>query len=306
MARTTADLSLMMRALDPVRASQLDPRTPPLPFVEPSSISLKGLRVGLFTDDGWVPPSRAVVRAVERASKALQTQGCEVVAFAPPDTLEAITLYFAAMAADGGRTIAPLLEGGAVDLVLEGLRKLASIPPSVRSVASKLANLAGEERVARLLRVTHEKNVAELWAVTARIREYRARMLDALDAAKIDALICPAHANPALPHEKSRDYAMAGSMSMLFNLVQFPAGVVPVTTVRNDEASRLSRRDRLEKLAADVDAQSAGLPVGVQVVGRPWAESTVLALMGAIESEVQNDEGFPRTPIPAIRATAEA
>jgi fatty acid amide hydrolase len=157
-----------------------------------------------------------------------------------------------------------------------------------------------------LLRVTHEKTVSELWALTAQIRDYRARMLDAMDAAKIDALICPAHANPALPHTLSRDYAMAGSTSMLFNFVQFPAGVLPVTTVRPDETSRASGGDRLDRRAAEVDAKSAGLPVGVQVVGRPWAESTVLALMGAIEGEVQNDEGFPRTPVPPIAATVEA
>jgi hypothetical protein len=55
----------------------------------------------------------------------------------------------------------------------------------------------------------------------------------------------------------------------------------------------------LEKLAAAVDAQSAGLPAGAQIVGRPWAEALVLAAMEAVEEEVRGDEGFPQTPVGA-------
>jgi fatty acid amide hydrolase len=53
----------------------------------------------------------------------------------------------------------------------------------------------------------------------------------------------------------------------------------------------------LARLAARVDAGSAGLPVGVQVVGRPWAEDTVLAAKAAIERGVRDDPDFPRTPV---------
>ncbi len=53
----------------------------------------------------------------------------------------------------------------------------------------------------------------------------------------------------------------------------------------------------LERQAAKVDAESAGLPVGVQVVARPWAEATVLAVMRAIEEAARNDPSFPHTPV---------
>ena len=89
---------------------------------------------------------------------------------------------------------------------------------------------------------------------------------------------------------------IAGSPSILWNDVQFPAGVVPVTRVRNAETSRERPRDRLEKQAAEVDRQSAGLPVGVQVVGRPWVDESVLAVMIAIEDVVSGGREFPRAP----------
>ncbi|MCA1825403.1 MAG: hypothetical protein ABR567_16595 [Myxococcales bacterium] len=67
------------------------------------------------------------------------------------------------------------------------------------------------------------------------------------------------------------------SASMLWNIAQLPAGVVPVTMVRPGEARRDGARGLLGKLAANVDAQSAGLPVGAQlsplgVVARPRSD----------------------------------
>ncbi len=73
--------------------------------------------------------------------------------------------------------------------------------------------------------------------------------------------------------------------------------MVPVTRVRADETVRKPSRDLVERHAAKVDAQSEGLPVGVQVVGRPWAEGTVLAVMEAIEASAKGDPSYPHTPV---------
>jgi fatty acid amide hydrolase len=84
---------------------------------------------------------------------------------------------------------------------------------------------------------------------------------------------------------------------MLWNLAQFPAGVVPVTRVRPDEARREEPRDRLEKRAAEVDRRSAGLPVGAQIVGRPYDEHLVLAAMIAVEDQLSSEPDWPATPV---------
>ena len=82
-----------------------------------------------------------------------------------------------------------------------------------------------------------------------------------------------------------------------WNLFAMPAGVVPVTTVRPEEAKGREVRDRVDKRAAAVEERSAGLPVCAQVVGKPWADHVILAVMAAIEAGVRNGEEFPRTPI---------
>jgi fatty acid amide hydrolase len=253
--------------------------------------------VGVFLDDGLVPVSHSVARAVRRAGEVLAERGCIVEPFTPPDPATQIYGYFAALSADDGATIMRGLAGGEIDPVIQSLLNLVRVPQKLRGLGGRVASVLGEERLGRLLGGMGRKPVEEFWRLTQQFRTYRFAVLDALDAAKIDVVLSPAHATPALPHGLSRDFLVAGSHSMLWNIVQFPGGVVPVTTVRESEGHRDSAGDRLEKRAAEVDRRSPGLPVGVQVVARPWREDLVLATMKAIEESVAGDEGVPRTPI---------
>jgi len=82
-------------------------------------------------------------------------------------------------------------------------------------------------------------------------------------------LLCPAAAIPAFRHGernwtiegKTVNYLDAWSYTEWFNLLGNPGAVVPVS--RSDE----------------------GLPIGVQIVGRPWEEEQVLAVAATIEKE---------------------
>lgn len=295
LARTAADLTLLMGALDPRRMSALDGRTPPLPF-EPVTLGSRSqpLRAGVFTHDGLVAPSAAVARAVERAARALRERGCELVPWTPPRAREAIFLQIAAMSADGGAALARELRGQRIDPVLRSLLKIARLPAAVRR---SLAAVVRDELPARTLRALGRKPVEELWRLTAELRAYRFEVLASWDAAGLDLVVCPPFATPALPHGGAKGFVLAASSSMLWNIAQLPAGVIPVTRVRAGETVRAAAPGMLEKLAAGVDAQSAGLPAGVQIVGRPWAEALVLAAMEAVEEEVRGDEGFPQTPV---------
>lgn len=82
-------------------------------------------------------------------------------------------------------------------------------------------------------------------------------------------LLCPAAAIPAFRHgertwqveDKTVHYLDAWSYTEFFNLLGNPAAVVPV--------------------GCSLD----GLPIGVQIVGRPWEEENVLAVAAALESQ---------------------
>jgi Asp-tRNA(Asn)/Glu-tRNA(Gln) amidotransferase A subunit family amidase len=86
---------------------------------------------------------------------------------------------------------------------------------------------------------------------------------------KYPILLCPAAAIPAFRHGerswtiegKSVTYLNAWSYTEWFNLLGNPAAVVPVSH------------------------SAEGLPIGVQIVGRPWEEEQVLSVAGALEAE---------------------
>ncbi|MDB5881205.1 MAG: uncharacterized protein JWP43_1083, partial [Ramlibacter sp.] len=90
-----------------------------------------------------------------------------------------------------------------------------------------------------------------------------------------------------------------GAYACLYNLLGYPAGVVPVSRVGNDEqVGRAASKDMIEAVALRVEQGSEGLPVGVQVVARPWREHVALAAMAAIEKAAGKRPDYPARAMP--------
>jgi fatty acid amide hydrolase len=297
LARTVEDLAFAMRSADGPAHHALDPFVPPLPTRDPMQVDLRGLRVGYYESDGFLTPSQAVMRGVREAAEHLRAQGATVVPFPPPRAVELLYLYFAVLSADGGRTLERFLEGDEVVPQMSLLRTVAKLPGAARKVAAAYMASQGEARVERLLAVVHEKRVSDLWSWVKLRGQYRAEVLAAWDHAQLDAVLCPPHATVALAHGQSKDFSLGGCYAMRYNTLNFPAGVVPVTRVRPDETRRPPATDRLERTMVEVDHDSAGLPVGVQVAGRPYQEDVVLAVMAAVERGARSRSEFPVTPV---------
>src|SRR5258708_19742398 len=71
---------------------------------------------------------------------------------------------------------------------------------------------------------------------------YRARFRDALDSAEggpFDVILCPAFPLPAMRHGATDEVVLAGAYSCLYNVLGYPAGVVPITRVRAERTSPL-------------------------------------------------------------------
>jgi fatty acid amide hydrolase len=119
--------------------------------------------------------------------------------------------------------------------------------------------------------------------------------LNASEGCHVDLILCPACALPAFTHGSSRDLILAGGYTALYNVLGYPTGIVPVTRVRSDEeVGRTPSRDSMEQAAYKVELGSAGLPVGVQVVARPWREHVALAAMRLIEEAAGRHSDYPR------------
>jgi fatty acid amide hydrolase len=298
LTRTTDDAVMLWRALDPRAQAAGDPLVPPLPAADPAEVDVAGLRIGWFDDDPFLMPAPSLRRAVERARRALEDAGATLVPHRPVPSEEVVFLWLAGLTADGGRTMDRMLAGETPSPQLKPSRMLLGLPGLARQAMGRLAAELGEKRVGRLLGTVGEKRVDEVWELAKRRTELRLAEFDRWQREGLDALVCPPHVVPALGHRQSGDFTLSVGAQFRWTLLNFPAGVVPVTRAGADEVGRYpGRGDRVEKKLAAIDKESAGLPVGVQVVARPYAEHVLLAVMAAIEERVRGDDGYPRTPV---------
>jgi fatty acid amide hydrolase len=298
LARKVEDLVLALRVMeDPDVGS--DATVPPARATPPPTSRLEGLRVGFYTDDGWFPPSAACARAVREAAGVLSARGVVVEEFDPPDVPEAMSVFLGLLSSAGASWMRPFLAGGPVDPRLAEPVRVASLPHGVARAVAALLDAAGQPRRARVLRALGRRSAAAFWSLARRQRSYREGFLSVAGAGRFDAWLSAASPTPALTHGASRHLSTAASATMLWNVLDFPAGVVAVTRVRQEEQTgRPSSRDPIDEAARQVDSGSAGLPVGVQVAARPWREDLVLGLMAALEEDLRGRPDYPVTPRP--------
>jgi fatty acid amide hydrolase len=294
MARCVEDVERLMRVLVDDCMSVGESDVTPAPLRETPDV--RGLRIAYWEDNGFFPCSPAVKRAVREAVAALAQQGAVVEAIAPPRMAEAMFLYTATIGADGAADAERLLRGSKVDRRLTQLLLLGRVPNWLRPLVAWAVERSGAPHKAGLVRAARWRSADEYWQLTARTQEYRRAWLDKF-AQQFDALVLPAYALPAMRHGQSLDLIAAASDALFVNLLGAPSGVVPVTRVRaGEETNRPASREVAAKTAASVERDSAGLPVGVQVVSHYWREDLVLAVMQAIETGCMGSADFPSTP----------
>lgn len=85
-----------------------------------------------------------------------------------------------------------------------------------------------------------------------------------------DVVLCPVNASPALPHGTTWDHLPTFSYTLTYNLTGWPAVVVRGGT------------------------SPEGLPIGVQVVARPWREDVALAVAQHVETAL---DGWQPPPL---------
>lgn len=278
MARRVADVELALQVLNPSH----------LVLLSSGTVDVSRLRVGIYERDGIFAPSPGVRRAVREAADALKAAGATVVDFTLPDPREAQAIFFGSLTGDGGAGIKRLLRGNRQDPRVFQLLASLGLPGPLRRTVGGLVGALGQKHLSALLAVAGQRTVDAMWQLGERQVDYRQRFLQAMDtsdAGPLDLLIGPPVATPAFTHGATKDLGLPGIYTSVCNVLGHPAGVVPVTQVKpGEESDRPASGDMAEKAAARVETGSAGLPLGVQVAGRPWAEHQVLAAMRVIEA----------------------
>ncbi|PQO44978.1 amidase [Blastopirellula marina] len=294
LASHVEDLELALRVLSAPEYDWRHGEVSPSPILPSCDVDLTQLRIGYWEDDGYFRPAPAIRRVVRESVAALKESGAQMIELRPPKVLEALQHYFAMVSADGGEDFRKLLSGSTKDREVARVVGLAKTPRWIRPLMAALLRMRGEKKLAELFVAAGPRSAKSLWKATAAAIEFVTQIQDSWDEQKLDAVIAPPHALPAFLHGMAVELLPSASYALLFNLLGVPCGTVTCSRVGDDELSdRTDLADPVQRSAQRVEMASGGMPVGLQVAGRPWREDQVLAIMAKIEAHFRQRDDYP-------------
>ncbi|KAL8718180.1 MAG: hypothetical protein Q9225_004658 [Loekoesia sp. 1 TL-2023] len=285
MARTLPDLVYFTKSMIGMKPWEYDHSVHLIPWrseMYNDTKDQKRLRIGVMRTDRVVPPSPACARALSTVTSALSSAGHSLIDIDPPSPSKALILASSLLNTDGCRTFLSYFRTG--EWIDPGAAQMAfymSLPSPLRYIHYLFVKYIKRDSFwAELLYEFRERNAYEQWKLVAKREAYKAEWHAWWrDEAKVDVILTPPNATPAVPHGGMKD------------ALDYTAGVLPVTHV--DSALDVLPPDcnisSLNGVARGAykyyDAtKMQGLPVGVQVVGQRLQEEKVLAVMERVES----------------------
>lgn len=254
MARTMADVTLLFRVL--AGALDIDPVAAPVLYRSPAPEALRNIRIGFFEDDGLVPVTAETRQAVQDAVHSLRRHGFHVEAFRPPSLERARELWYTFFVRCGALLLEPLGRGRESDFSPTFLDFL--------SIAHTHAPLATDELLGAWCEIDNVRS-----QLLAEMRDF-------------PILLSPVCSIPAFRHgernwtlhdasgaSRSLTYLDAMRFTQWLNLLGAPAAVVPISR------------------------SAEGLPIGLQLAGRPYGDEDVLGIATILEA----DFGYIAPPV---------
>lgn len=286
MAKTIGDLRYFIEAIFSVKPWLFDYHLTPLPWRTGVKVPEKP-RVGVLRLDELLPLTPAQDRALKTATDALKKRGCEIIEFTTPaparDYDENVFELYEADAYEGPAS--PLLKGEHNDPYVESIMKYASLPWIFRKAWESFLRLFGYSEKANMYARQHKLSVIEYARAVTRRESLRRGFRKTWDDLGIDFMITAPHPSPAFPNLVPESFRTILYTS-LFNLLDYPSGIIPVGRVDAslDKLPSGFQRSKLTyeaKVTFDVyDAEKmAGLPISVQVVGMRYQDEETLAAM---------------------------
>lgn len=302
MARTLNDLTYFTRSVIQMEPWTYDYSCHPLAWrseIETEFAEKKKLKIGIFRTDGVIDPSPACRRALEMTEAAMRRAGHEIVEMNPPSPYEGLKMASLLLCSDSLETCMSFFRWGEWnDRGANQLRFYMNLPRPIKYLHYLWIKYVRRDDIwAGLLRDWHKLSAYDYWQLIAKREAYKRQWYEYWDSIDVDCVLAPPNATPAVPHNGMHHAVSSCGYTFLFNLLDYTAGVVPVTHV-DKKKDRLPSDFSLKKLNGvargaymlyDADDMH-GLPVGVQVIGRRLQEEKVLAIMKRVEDALGDDQ----------------
>lgn len=227
MTRTMGDLSYFTESIIGMKPWKYDHSVHPIPWRKDISEEIKNrkvLKVGILRSDGVIDPSPACVRALDKAADALRAQGHEVTELSGmPDMYEALELASKLLNSDGCQTFESFRRPGEwVDRGAAQMSYYAWLPRPIKWLYAVYVRYVRRDPVwAGILEGWGPKSAFEQWKLVARREAYKARWHEWWEKeAKVDFILTPPNATPAVPHDAMGDACSSCGYTFLWNLVR--------------------------------------------------------------------------------------
>ncbi|XP_035997184.1 vitamin D3 hydroxylase-associated protein [Fundulus heteroclitus] len=293
LARDVDSLALCMQALLCDHMFSLDPTVPPLPFNLQTYQSSGPFRIGYFENDGYTQPSPSMVRGLREVKALLEQAGHTLVPYEPLRVTHAVSeLIVKSIFADGATNMLQKLKGGPLEPCMKSRVQLYSLPKWLKRTLKFLLKPFSPRLPDVLGALCGVRSVSELWKQHAAVEDYISETIEHWRKHNIDVLLCPM-IGPAFNVLNCGKFTCSPSLTILYNLLNFPAGTVPVSTVTAQDEEELEHfrgnyQDRWDKLHKQVVTGAEGLPVAVQCVALPWQDELCLRFMKEVERLVKH------------------
>ncbi|XP_040566832.1 monoglyceride lipase faah-4-like [Lepeophtheirus salmonis] len=232
------------------------------------------LRVGFFTSDNGLQTDPGCVRAVLQACTILKQNGHEVVEFPPPDMKEVTEVYL------GHLHVQKMISLLNVDLAsvdsLYYFYYFSLVPHYFR--LQLISNFYNKNVMG--IPLVYPTDMADQYLeYKNRATDLTKEYLDIWDDKCIDVLITPAALTPAPPPELAKKFSPLALPYISWNLMNMPAGIMPISRVTKKDIAK-SNEVKLKTYNYIQEAHPIeGLPLSIQIVGRPYEEEKILYTM---------------------------
>ena len=262
LTKTVKDAAIVLRTIagrDPMDSTSAELPVPD--YVAELDKPVKGLKIGVakeYFGEGLEPETR---KAIEAAIQKLASLGCEIVEVSLPHTKYAIPAYYLVATAEASSNLARF-DGVRYGYRASGVRSLSDMYRRSRDHGF------GAEVKRRIMLGTYALSAGYYDAYYLKAQRVRTLLTRDFEEAfkKVDAIVGPTCPTPAFKLGEKVDDPLAMYLADIYTVTANLAGIPGISI--------------------PVGRSKGNLPIGMQIFGKHFAESTILRVAGAYEKAV--------------------